>query len=105
MNAYESLTDDQRELVLYAENTSELYDQFLSIIRNLQRKIKRGTYNPALAPKLWRYWVDAAAARYRKEMCEPGSRLFTVSDRNAVAAYFAETEYASITNGEYDEED
>lgn len=42
-----------RELDLYAENTSELYGQFKSIIANLQRKIKSGKYDAAKAPVLW----------------------------------------------------
>lgn len=40
---------DARELDLYAENTSELYGQFKSIIANLQRKIKSGKYDASKA--------------------------------------------------------
>lgn len=103
METYEQLTDDQRELVLYAENTESLYPAFLQIIESIKRKIKRGVYREDLAPKLWRYWVDRAAASYRREFCEPGSRLFTVEDRNAVSRYFSASEYESIVNGEYDD--
>jgi hypothetical protein len=101
MSAYDQLSTDARELVLYAENTEELYAQFLSIIANVKRKITKGTYNPDLAPKLWRYWVDEAAKRYKREF---GSNdwNFPVPVRNEAAAYFAATEHESILNGEYD---
>lgn len=52
------------ELDLYAENTSQLYGQKQSILANIRRKIKAGKYDHSLAPKLWMYWVDAAAKRY-----------------------------------------
>ena len=54
------MTDEhsERELDLYAENTSELYGQFTSIIANVTRRLDKGTYDAALAPKLWRYWYD-----------------------------------------------
>ena len=55
------------ELDLFAENTSELYNQKKSILANIQRRLKNGTYSHALAPQLWMYWVDAAAKRYGKE--------------------------------------
>jgi hypothetical protein len=55
------------ELDLYAENTGEIYNLKKSILQNIQRKIKNGSYKHALAPALWMYWVDAAAKRYGKE--------------------------------------
>ena len=54
-----------RELDLYAENTSELYPRKKAILANLAKKAKKGTYDASKAPKLWRYWVDDAAKRYR----------------------------------------
>lgn len=57
-----------RELVLYAENDGDLYRQSaLPIIANLQRKVKKGTYDPELAIKLWRYHADRAAKKYTQE--------------------------------------
>lgn len=93
--------DQVRELELYADNTSEIYEQKKSIIRNLARKIERKVYNPSLAPKLWRYWIDEAAKRYSQEFGTPGQIIFSVADRNEVARLVAEREYELIKNGEY----
>jgi hypothetical protein len=78
------------ELELYAENTSELYNQKKSILANIQRRIKNGTYNHALAPKLWQYWVDAAAKRYQKEFGTPGHPIFNLATREKVARDLAD---------------
>ena len=75
------------ELDLYAENTSELYNQKQSILANIRRKIASGKYNHALAPKLWMYWVDAAAKRYVKEFGSGGniSTVFNKATREHLA--------------------
>ena len=101
MTDTEVSADDVRELELYAENTAELYPQFQSIIKNLQRKIAKGRYDPKLAPKLWRYWYDAAAKRYKAEF---GSTdwSFPVAVRQAAAETKAAEEYEAILAGEYD---
>jgi hypothetical protein len=93
--------ENVRELELYAENTSEIYEQKKSIIKNLARKIERKVYNPTLAPKLWRYWVDEAAKRYTREFGTQGDFIFSVADRNEVSRLIAEQEYDLIKNGEY----
>lgn len=95
---------DARELDLYAENTSELYGQFKSIIANLQRKIKAGKYNAAKAPALWMYWYEAAAKRYAKEFAHSPSewsRMFPKALRMHLAKERAEQEYRNILHGEY----
>lgn len=99
-NLYDNLSTDARELVLYAENTAELYPQFQAIIENLTRKIDAGTYRQDLAPKMWRHWTDEAARRYKNEI---GSSdwSFSPAVRQEAADYFAATEYQSIQNGEY----
>ena len=75
------------ELDLYAENTSELYNQKQSILANIRRKIASGKYNHALAPKLWMYWVDAAAKRYNREFGSGGniSTMFNKATREHLA--------------------
>ena len=84
-----------RELELYANNTGELYNQKQSIIKNLTKKVEKGTYDPALAPKLWRYWVDAAAKMYAKEFGN-GEPIFSIADRNEVARQLADDNYQLI---------
>ena len=77
------------ELELYAENTSELYNQKKSILANIQRRLKKGTYDHSLAPKLWMYWVDAAAKRYVKELGSD-SPIFNKATREHVARELAD---------------
>jgi len=74
-----------RELVLYAENDADLYRQSaLPIIANLQRKVKKGTYDAELAIKLWRYHADRAAKKYIQEF----DGEFSPATRNAAAKEF-----------------
>ena len=87
----------ERELDLYAENTSELYGQFTSIIANVTRRLNKGTYDAALAPKLWRYWYDAAAKRYKQEF----GYQFAPDVRQACAEARAIDEVERIKAGEY----
>jgi hypothetical protein len=73
------------ELDLYLENTGELYPQKQYIIQAMQKKKKRGKYDPAKAPKAFQYLVDAAAKRYNKEFGSGGSRIFDKPTREALA--------------------
>lgn len=93
------LSPDAVELILFAENTSSLYPQFKSIIKNISRKIEKGTYRPDLAPVLWQYWTDAAARQYQKEF----GHWFQPAVRKEAAAYLAMSEYNNIVRGEYSE--
>ena len=81
--------DAAHELDLYAENTSELYAQKKSILANVRRRHENGIYDHAKAPKLWLYWVDAAARRYRKEF-GGGPETFTKATREHLARELAD---------------
>lgn len=90
------------DLRLYLENTGALYPQHQSIIKNLSRKMDKGTYDPNLAWRLWLYWVVAGAQAYAKEM--GGGvwyQLFPVPVREALAKELSQDEEARIRNGEY----
>ena len=87
----------ERELDLYAENTSELSGQFTAIIANVGRRLAKGTYDAALAPKLWRYWYDEAARRYKREF----GYQFPPAVRQACAESRATGEVERIQAGEY----
>jgi hypothetical protein len=80
------------ELDIYAENTSELYNQKQSILANIRRKLASGKYNHALAPKLWMYWIDAAAKRYNREFGSGGniSTIFNKATREHLAKELAD---------------
>ena len=65
----DTLESEAEELILYIENDYDLYRQrFVPIIKNIQRKLKRGNYDHTKAPKLWGYIVEAGAKKYHKEM-------------------------------------
>ncbi len=105
--AYEMVTaldeEAMTELRLYMENESSLHNQFMSIIKNIQRKMKSGRYDPKLAPKLWMYWVDEGARKYLKEFGGPGDMkmMFPKPLREALAKEFAEQYEDAIKAGEY----
>ena len=76
------------ELDLYLENESSLYNQKLSILSNIRRRIANGTYDHSLAPKLWMYWVTSGAKQYIKEFGTHGARvdsMFNKATRMALA--------------------
>lgn len=75
------------DLDLYAENESALYPQKQAIIADLRKKLAAGKYDHSLAPKLWMYWVDAAAKRYREKDHGP---TYNKATRMAVAQQLAD---------------
>lgn len=88
----------KRELELYLTNTSELYNQRVSIEENLRKKMKAGKYDAKLAPKAWRHWVDAGAKRYSKEFStgKDSATMFPGPLRNAIAADLAKSYEADL---------
>jgi hypothetical protein len=81
--------DAANELVLYAESDSDLYKQSaLPIVANLQRKVKKGNYDPELAIKLWRYHADRAAKKYFKEFPDGNDFTFSPATRDLAAKEF-----------------
>lgn len=92
---------EQEELVLYAENESDLYPMFKTIIKQMTQRIEQGKYDPELAIKGWQHWIDKAAAKYVKEFGVEMSRTFPAGTRKAAAKEVAEREYSLIMSGEY----
>lgn len=92
------------ELILYAENTYSLHNQFTSIIKNLQRKAKRGIYDKKKAAKLWQYWIDEAVKSYNKEFLTGNASLvqnvFTIADRRQAAKEIEAQERDEIFRGD-----
>lgn len=88
---------ESTELLLYANNTSELYAQKKAIRENLAKKMKKGTYDPELAAKAWMYWLESAAKRYVKEF-GGGSwhAIFPMSSRLEAARELEQQERAEI---------
>ena len=70
-----------RELTLYIENDSTIYRQRIQpIIKNLARKMKKGTYDPELAIKGFMYAVEHGIKSYNKEF-GPGFKIDKVTKR------------------------
>lgn len=79
------------ELKLYIENDAQLYRQRKQPIElNLSKKWKKGTYDEALAAKVYMYLVDDGAKKYAKEFGGTWNKTFTPATRREVARQFAE---------------
>lgn len=60
--------NDADELLLYAENTGELYPARQEIEKQLRQEMANGTYSRENAARLFRSWFDRAATMYRQEI-------------------------------------
>jgi hypothetical protein len=85
--------DMAREIQLYADSDSKLYfSRKLPILKNLQKKYKKGTFDVEKSAKLWRYFIDDALQRYNKEFGSRGDKWFELmkpSDRQLLAMEYA----------------
>ena len=91
------------ELVLFITNDSDLNRQRVQpIIKNLQKKFKKGAYQKQLAIKLWKYLADDGAKKYAKEVAADPTgwnRMFTPADRKAVAIELEDFYRESVEEG------
>ena len=87
----------ETELKLYIQNDRDLYrQQIVPIIKNVQRRMKKGTYDHIKAPKLWMYLVDNGAKKYVKEFGGDVKRDFPKDVRQSVAVQFLNEYKAEI---------
>ena len=88
--------DAMHELNLFLDNTEPLHNQMLSIQKNLERKVKRGVYDPDKAWKLWLYWVDAGAKKYSEDFStgKDHRKIFPTKLRKALAKQIADEWHA-----------
>lgn len=99
---YENKFDDPDmayELELFMENDGQLYrQQFIPIIKNIQRKIKSGKYDHNQAPKLWMYYVENGLKKYAKELGSgmAWNQYLSVKDRKVLAMKLADINYDEI---------
>ena len=91
------------ELLLYMDNDEPLYLQKKAFLDNAYRKMKKGTYSPELAVKLWMYYVERGAKAYAKEFSTltQWTKMFTKPTRELVARELAKREAAMLHHGEY----
>ena len=55
------------EFKLFIENDPRMEKRIIPVVKNIQRKMAKGTYDHKKAPKLWMYVVKDAAKLYAKE--------------------------------------
>jgi len=97
--------DAAREIQLFADNDSSLYfRRKLPILKNLEKKYKKGNYDIDKAAKLWRYFIDDALQSYNKEFGSRGDKwheLLNTSDRQLLALEYAKDTLRDFNNGEF----
>lgn len=105
--SFESPESIAAELSIYLDNEEPLYRKKLAIAKNLEKMIKRGTYDHKKAPQAWSYVVEDAAKSYSKEFGTGGKRewasFFPPAIRRAVAEDLADRWYANAKAGRPDE--
>lgn len=82
--------DAARELELYTENASAIYERCtMPTVENLRKKYARGQYDKTKAVKAWEYVAEAAAKMYAREFASPSAWyvIFNAATRRAVAEY------------------
>ena len=95
------LVDEVRDFIV---NEECLNNQKESIIKNIIRRKKKGTYVRELAVKLWMYLVINGAKKYRDLYCHESLTwydLLPIPERNAVARMLTNEFEQEIDDGEY----
>lgn len=87
-------------LVLFADNTGELYDEKKRIIAKAAAWMAEGRYDPARAPNLWIAWIDRAAKMYGREFPDEPHN-FSRAERLAAARQVADHEAGRVRRGEH----
>ena len=92
------------ELLLYANQTGELYDKRLDAVKTMLRLIRMGTYDSTFGIKLWERWMTEAAKSYAKEFAQAKdwNLIFPAAERHEAAHHQEQDELVRIALGEYD---
>lgn len=108
---YVSLTEaelsaEMDELQLYIDNDYQLYkSQFIPILKNYTKKMRKGVYDRKLAAKGFMHLLDRGAKQYVKEFGSPGDKvqtMFPKKDRQKLAMQYAMQFEIDYKNQEYD---
>ena len=93
---------ESRELKLYIDNDSQLYNsRFMPIMKNLSKKMKKGNFDKKLAIKGFMILVDDGAKKYVKDFGGNAKEMFSKKDRIAVASDLADEFEDAYKNKEY----
>ena len=86
-------TEESRELVLYAENTRNLYlHRIQPAIESLAKKYRKGVYNKNKAVDLYYHIVTDASKMY----CRQFGYSFSVTDRYTAAVELEESYFENV---------
>jgi hypothetical protein len=89
------------DLRLFIDNEATLHhNRVVPMIKNVARKLKNGTYDANLAPKLWIYLVDAGIELYIKDF-GGNKKMFPKPLRYELAKQYAEYYLEEIKLGNY----
>ena len=91
-----------RELDLFIDNDRECYRLKKPFIEAVRKRLRKGTYDPELAPTLWLAWVTAGARLYAKEFGGDWQKTFPLPLRYYLAKVVAKHEHGRIERHEYD---
>jgi len=94
--------DEDDELILYADNTGELYDSKLAVLRYMKREMARGAYDHGLGIERWRQWLARAARMYKREIPDYAPDIDSASVVGEASREIEHREFVKMTRGEYD---
>lgn len=98
--------DKADELMLWADNDSDVYRQKEAYLKNVARKIKSKRYDAEKAVKLWEYFMETVAQSYAAQVFENKamwSKAFTPVVRKLAAKEYSEQEFKNLNDGNYGE--
>ena len=87
-------------LILYADNTSELYAAKKAAIERAKTFVVKGRYTAEGGTRLWLYWINEAAKRYKREFGSDAEPISPAARRDAAQVVAARV-HRAILNGEY----
>lgn len=95
------------ELHLHGDNTSHLYHSSqVPVMKNLEKKFKKGIYDHEKAKILWGYHADRVAQDYHKEYGskdQPWHKMFSTKHRKEAAAKWADEHRDEMSMGNFNE--
>jgi hypothetical protein len=100
---YRTLNAEARELVIFAENTGEIYSWYCQICKNFNRKLEKNIFDMEAAQRAFSPWLVKAAKIYVYQCCTPGDKyfkIFSAETRKQAALYFVYNYLELAFNGE-----
>jgi len=98
---------EARELHFHGDSDARLYhNSKVPVMKNLEKKHKKGTYDHEKAKKLWGHHADRVAQDYAKQHGHPGAKwheMFSTKHRKEAAKGWADEHHAEMKSGNFHE--